>query len=102
MPFPMEKPSEMAAITSISMPMISAVLMGFPPFGAGPAPLAVSAYHNWMKNARAAKLLDKRRPPDYNKTRGAVLLVVQEGGQSFQRCLKLPLLAGSGGGYFFS
>ena len=76
MPFPMEKPSEMAAITSISMPMISAVLMGFPPFGAGPAPLAVSAYHNWMKNARAAKLLDKRRPPDYNKTRGAVLLVL--------------------------
>ena len=74
MPFPMEKPSEMAAITSISMPMISAVLMGFPPFGAGPAPLAVSAYHNWMKNARAAKLLDKRRPPDYNETRGAVLL----------------------------
>ena len=74
MPFPMEKPSEMAAITSISMPMMSAVLMGFPPFGAGPAPLAILAYHNETKNASAAKPLDKHRLPDYNGTRGAVLL----------------------------
>ena len=76
MPFPMVWPNEIAAITSISNAMVSAVLMGVPPFGVGPAPLAVSAYHNWMKNARGAKLLDKRRTPDYNDTRGAVLLVL--------------------------